>query len=88
MGGDILVVVVLCSSWKQDLRSMSISITTPWPMHELLAPKNCVVSVSFPTSLMMNSNVEYKLNKSFATELALWTWYVLTTIETLSKTIS
>ena len=57
-------------------------------MHELLAPGTCVVSVSFPTTLMMNSNVEYKLNKTFAMELALWTWYVLTTIETLSKTIS
>lgn len=88
MGGDTLVVVVLCSSWKQDLRSMSISITTPWPMHELLAPGTCVVSVSFQTTLMMNSNVEYKLNKTFAMELALWTWYVLTTIEILSKTIS
>jgi hypothetical protein len=50
---------------------MPLSITTPWPMHELLAPGSCVVSVSFPTSLMMNSNVEYKLNKSFATELPL-----------------
>jgi len=63
---------------------MSISITILWPMHVLLAPGYCVVSVSFPTSLMMNSNVEYKLNKIFAIELALWTWYFLTTIETLS----